>query len=139
MADLAITCNAPGFKLFGKTIRVVEEKQSYEESSKESTLKDIETKVEDSAVRLQCPRCESKETKFCYFNNYNVNQPRHFCRSCHRYWTAGGSLRNIPKGAGRKRSSLVASYSTPFLKKMATRRHWLLQGSVMEKRSCSGL
>jgi hypothetical protein len=29
---------------------------------------------------LPCPRCYSMETKFSYFNNYNVNQPRHFCR-----------------------------------------------------------
>ncbi|GJN06306.1 hypothetical protein PR202_ga24023 [Eleusine coracana subsp. coracana] len=44
------------------------------------------------------------ETKFCYFNNYNVNQPRHFCRSCKRYWTAGGTMRNVPIGAGRRRN-----------------------------------
>ncbi|KAA8537066.1 hypothetical protein F0562_029544 [Nyssa sinensis] len=39
-------------------------------------------------------------TQFCYFNNYNVNQPRHFCKNCQRYWTAGGTLRNVPVGAG---------------------------------------
>ncbi|KAK3163437.1 hypothetical protein QOZ80_1AG0003700 [Eleusine coracana subsp. coracana] len=53
---------------------------------------------------LPCPRCDSMETKFCYFNNYNVNQPRHFCRSCKRYWTAGGTMRNVPIGAGRRRN-----------------------------------
>ncbi|RRT36011.1 hypothetical protein B296_00052339 [Ensete ventricosum] len=50
---------------------------------------------------LPCPRCGSPDTKFCYYNNYNVNQPRHFCRNCHRYWTAGGAMRNVPVGAGR--------------------------------------
>ncbi|CAL9132537.1 unnamed protein product [Musa textilis] len=55
------------------------------------------------AAALPCPRCKSRETKFCYFNNYNVNQPRHFCRACHRYWTAGGALRNVPVGAGRRK------------------------------------
>nr|GMD21058.1 diphthamide biosynthesis protein 1 [Ipomoea batatas] len=25
----------------------------------------------------QCPRCHSDDTKFCYFNNYNMNQPRY--------------------------------------------------------------
>ncbi|KAK4409861.1 Cyclic dof factor 2 [Sesamum angolense] len=45
---------------------------------------------------LPCPRCNSMETKFCYFNNYNVNQPRHFCKKCQRYWTAGGTMRNVP-------------------------------------------
>src|SRR6266540_1788551 len=45
---------------------------------------------------LPCPRCKSMDTKFCYYNNYNIKQPRHFCKSCQRYWTAGGSMRNIP-------------------------------------------
>ncbi|KAG2669570.1 hypothetical protein I3843_14G038500 [Carya illinoinensis] len=52
---------------------------------------------------LPCPRCTSLETKFCYFNNYNVNQPRHFCKNCQRYWTAGGSIRNVRVGAGRRK------------------------------------
>ncbi|KAL6845538.1 hypothetical protein ACP4OV_025033 [Aristida adscensionis] len=57
-----------------------------------------------SAPPLPCPRCRSRNTKFCYFNNYNVNQPRHFCKDCHRYWTAGGALRNVPIGAGRRKN-----------------------------------
>ncbi|OEL16479.1 hypothetical protein BAE44_0022503 [Dichanthelium oligosanthes] len=31
---------------------------------------------------LPCPRCNSVDTKFCYFNNYNEKQPRHYCRNC---------------------------------------------------------
>ncbi|EXB22882.1 Dof zinc finger protein [Morus notabilis] len=58
---------------------------------------------------LPCPRCNSMETKFCYFNNYNVNQPRHFCKNCHRYWTAGGTIRNVPVGAGRRRNKHSSS------------------------------
>ncbi|KAI3964661.1 hypothetical protein MKX01_020478 [Papaver californicum] len=27
-----------------------------------------------------CARCESSNTKFCYYNNYSVSQPRYFCR-----------------------------------------------------------
>ncbi|CAL9069948.1 unnamed protein product [Musa banksii] len=53
---------------------------------------------------LPCPRCNSMETKFCYYNNYNFNQPRHFCKNCQRYWTAGGTMRNVPVGAGRRKS-----------------------------------
>ena len=53
---------------------------------------------------LPCPRCNSMDTKFCYFNNYNVNQPRHFCKNCQRYWTAGGAMRNVPVGAGRRKN-----------------------------------
>lgn len=57
---------------------------------------------------LKCPRCDSLNTKFCYYNNYNLSQPRHFCKSCRRYWTKGGVLRNVPVGGGcrkTKRSS----------------------------------
>ena len=53
---------------------------------------------------VACPRCDSLDTKFCYYNNYNVNQPRHFCKNCQRYWTAGGTLRNVPVGAGRRKN-----------------------------------
>ncbi|KAL6497489.1 hypothetical protein OROHE_027118 [Orobanche hederae] len=56
---------------------------------------------------LPCPRCNSMDTKFCYFNNYNVNQPRHFCKNCQRYWTAGGTMRNVPVGAGRRKNKNV--------------------------------
>lgn len=53
---------------------------------------------------LKCPRCESTNTKFCYFNNYNLTQPRHFCKTCRRYWTRGGALRNVPVGGGCRRN-----------------------------------
>lgn len=53
---------------------------------------------------VSCPRCDSLDTKFCYYNNYNINQPRHFCKNCQRYWTAGGTLRNVPVGAGRRKN-----------------------------------
>ncbi|GAB4855207.1 hypothetical protein Ancab_023833 [Ancistrocladus abbreviatus] len=62
---------------------------------------------------LPCPRCNSMETKFCYFNNYNVNQPRHFCKSCQRYWTAGGTVRNVPVGAGRRKNKHASSHFQP--------------------------
>ncbi|KAF2303086.1 hypothetical protein GH714_013691 [Hevea brasiliensis] len=52
---------------------------------------------------LKCPRCESTNTKFCYFNNYSLSQPRHFCKTCRRYWTRGGALRNVPVGGGCRR------------------------------------
>ncbi|XP_047943329.1 cyclic dof factor 1-like [Salvia hispanica] len=58
---------------------------------------------------LPCPRCNSMDTKFCYYNNYNVKQPRHFCKSCQRYWTAGGTMRNVAVGAGRRKNKNSAS------------------------------
>ncbi|KAL4281908.1 hypothetical protein GQ457_03G044450 [Hibiscus cannabinus] len=69
----------------------------------------------------KCPRCESTNTKFCYFNNYSLTQPRHFCKTCRRYWTRGGALRNVPVGGGCRRnkkkkssSSTSSSKSTAF-------------------------
>ncbi|XP_065865279.1 dof zinc finger protein DOF3.1-like [Euphorbia lathyris] len=53
---------------------------------------------------LKCPRCDSPNTKFCYYNNYNLSQPRHFCKNCRRYWTKGGALRNIPVGGGTRKN-----------------------------------
>ncbi|XP_047956726.1 dof zinc finger protein DOF4.1-like [Salvia hispanica] len=48
----------------------------------------------------KCPRCNSANTKFCYYNNYSLSQPRYFCKACRRYWTHGGTLRNVPVGGG---------------------------------------
>ncbi|XAR67646.1 hypothetical protein NMG60_11002491 [Bertholletia excelsa] len=55
--------------------------------------------------QLKCPRCDSTNTKFCYYNNYNLSQPRHFCKNCRRYWTKGGALRNIPVGGGSRKNT----------------------------------
>ena len=68
-----------------------------------------EARAAASAPPLPCPRCRSRNTKFCYFNNYNVNQPRHFCKNCQRYWTAGGAMRNVPVGAGRRKNKNAAA------------------------------
>jgi hypothetical protein len=56
---------------------------------------------------LPCPRCNSSNTKFCYYNNYNLTQPRHFCKTCRRYWTKGGALRNVPIGGGCRKPRLM--------------------------------
>ncbi|GAB2298700.1 hypothetical protein Dimus_032774 [Dionaea muscipula] len=53
---------------------------------------------------VKCPRCESTNTKFCYYNNYNKSQPRHFCKACKRHWTNGGTLRNVPIGGGGRKN-----------------------------------
>ncbi|KVH92962.1 Zinc finger, Dof-type [Cynara cardunculus var. scolymus] len=60
-------------------------------------------KFPDHEHHLKCPRCQSSNTKFCYYNNYNLSQPRHFCKNCRRYWTKGGTLRNIPVGGGTRK------------------------------------
>lgn len=60
---------------------------------------------------LNCPRCNSTNTKFCYYNNYSLSQPRYFCKTCRRYWTEGGSLRNIPVGGGSRKNKRPSSNS----------------------------
>ncbi|KAE8778851.1 dof zinc finger protein 3 [Hordeum vulgare] len=55
--------------------------------------------------KLECPRCSSSDTKFCYYNNYSTAQPRHYCRTCRRYWTHGGTLRKVPVGGACRRGS----------------------------------
>ncbi|KAG8076030.1 hypothetical protein GUJ93_ZPchr0006g41982 [Zizania palustris] len=60
---------------------------------------------------VRCPRCDSANTKFCYYNNYNLSQPRHFCKGCRRYWTKGGLLRNVPVGGGSRKPKRVAPSS----------------------------
>ncbi|KAK1557985.1 hypothetical protein Q3G72_035405 [Acer saccharum] len=60
----------------------------------------------------KCPRCESVNTKFCYYNNYSLSQPRFFCKTCRRYWTQGGTLRNVPVGGGCRKGKRTKSSSS---------------------------
>ncbi|WJX39096.1 hypothetical protein P8452_26682 [Trifolium repens] len=60
-------------------------------------------------LSLKCPRCDSTHTKFCYYNNYSLSQPRYFCKTCRRYWTKGGTLRNIPVGGGCRKNKKVSN------------------------------
>ncbi|CAL9067646.1 unnamed protein product [Musa banksii] len=85
-----------------------QEDASTKNSVAEEHSKDKAVKKPDKI--LPCPRCKSLDTKFCYYNNYNVNQPRHFCKNCQRYWTAGGTMRNVPVGAGRRKSKSTSHF-----------------------------
>ncbi|KAL8103621.1 hypothetical protein AgCh_027989 [Apium graveolens] len=101
MAKVDNNKDLPKLKLFGKTI--LQEAQVVK--NEEVVNKDKDQLIDKKPDKIiPCPRCKSMETKFCYFNNYNVNQPRHFCKGCQRYWTAGGALRNVPVGAGRRKN-----------------------------------
>ncbi|KAI3452204.1 hypothetical protein Pfo_008869 [Paulownia fortunei] len=65
---------------------------------------------------LKCPRCNSLNTKFRYFNNHSLAQPRHYCKTCKRQWTVGGNLRNIPFGGktrNDKQTKASSSRSQP--------------------------
>nr|GEY61969.1 DOF zinc finger protein DOF1.8-like isoform X2 [Tanacetum cinerariifolium] len=67
---------------------------------------------QQKAAAVNCPRCDSTNTKFCYYNNYSLSQPRYFCKTCRRYWTAGGTLRNIPVGGGSRKNKRPSSSSS---------------------------
>lgn len=60
----------------------------------------------------KCPRCDSSNTKFCYYNNYSLSQPRYFCKTCRRHWTQGGAIRNIPIGGGCRQSKRLKTSSS---------------------------
>ncbi|KAK8494071.1 hypothetical protein V6N13_126146 [Hibiscus sabdariffa] len=64
-------------------------------------------------ISPNCPRCGSSHTKFCYYNNYSLTQPRYFCKGCRRYWTKGGSLRNVPVGGGCRKNRRGKSLRLP--------------------------
>ncbi|MED6134218.1 hypothetical protein PIB30_035102, partial [Stylosanthes scabra] len=69
----------------------------------EGAASDMNNKKKKQLVAVQCPRCDSMNTKFCYYNNYSLSQPRYFCKACRRYWTHGGALRNVPVGGGSRK------------------------------------
>lgn len=79
-----------------------------------------------AAAVQKCPRCESTNTKFCYYNNYSLSQPRHFCKACRRYWTRGGALRSVPVGGGCRKNNKRSkgnSVSKPPLKPNRSNDH----------------
>lgn len=120
----------PAIKLFGKSISLPPSQPCSDRdlvvippttppagktsTSNEDTEKDsCSTDEEDSNPKkpdkiIPCQRCNSMDTKFCYYNNYNINQPRHFCKKCQRYWTGGGNMRSVPVGSGRRKIKIAS-------------------------------
>ncbi|KAK2968462.1 hypothetical protein RJ640_030073 [Escallonia rubra] len=93
----------------------IDEKQSLMASTTSSRVMENQTQqqqVQQQQVQLKCPRCDSSNTKFCYYNNYSLSQPRHFCKACKRYWTRGGTLRNVPVGGGCRKNKRVKRPAT---------------------------
>ncbi|KAH0894448.1 hypothetical protein HID58_056877, partial [Brassica napus] len=92
-------------------------------------IKGNEVNQEKPPLRV-CPRCNSTNTKFCYYNNHSVSQPRYKCKECRRKWTHGGALRNIPiGGSGRKKKSttidqpFVSQAVSAEIQQVISRRH----------------
>jgi transposase-like protein len=79
--------------------------------------------LQDTA--LNCPRCCSTNTKFCYYNNYNLTQPRYFCKACRRYWTQGA--RHPPQRPRRRRLPQEQAYLRLLLVLGRRRRTAMLQ------------
>ncbi|MCD7463767.1 hypothetical protein HAX54_051347 [Datura stramonium] len=77
---------------------------------------------------VNCPRCNSTNTKFCYYNNYSLSQPRYFCKTCRRYWTEGGSLRNIPVGGGSRKNK--KSSNSPY---NSNNHHLIINNNPLKK------
>lgn len=46
----------------------------------EPTQQKKTTKLPRPEGKYPCPRCASENTKFCYYNNYNIKQPRFYCK-----------------------------------------------------------
>ncbi|KAL3624070.1 hypothetical protein CASFOL_032886 [Castilleja foliolosa] len=63
---------------------------------------------------FKCPRCNSLDTKFRYFNNNSLTQPRFYCKTCKRQWTVGGNLRNIPFGGKSRRGNQTKASSSRY-------------------------
>ncbi|XP_017232251.1 dof zinc finger protein DOF4.6 [Daucus carota subsp. sativus] len=82
-------------------------------SSSSESCKKAKTTPKEVQQIINCPRCNSTNTKFCYYNNYSLSQPRYFCKTCRRYWTEGGSLRNIPVGGGSRKNNKRSLNSSP--------------------------
>lgn len=80
---------------------------SHAASKSRSSALDVGAANKSNQPPIKCPRCDSLNTKFCYYNNYSQTQPRHYCKSCKRYWTEGGSLRNVPVGGGCRKNKRV--------------------------------
>ncbi|XP_047318545.1 dof zinc finger protein DOF3.1-like [Impatiens glandulifera] len=103
----------------------------------------IQRQEQPAAPTLECPRCRSINTKFCYYNNYNKSQPRHFCKACKRHWTKGGTLRNLPVGGGRKNkrhkktSKMIIRPTYSSNSQMGTERQSLLDPLEKKKKNPS--
>ncbi|KAI3498752.1 hypothetical protein L1887_34533 [Cichorium endivia] len=100
-------------------------------SQKESGRRPQQHVAPPSFPPPSCPRCFSDNTKFCYYNNYTVSQPRYHCKDCRRYWTHGGAIRNIPAGGtSRKRGRICNSSSSSQVWRPPTSGVHLLQQST---------
>ncbi|KAL1807112.1 hypothetical protein ACET3Z_030180 [Daucus carota] len=109
--DCDYACKGSGYAVGAKPMMSSDmnrDERNYQNSS--SRGKAMSTTRPPAAIN--CPRCDSPNTKFCYYNNYSLTQPRHFCKTCKRYWTKGGALRNVPVGGGCRKNKKTSRASS---------------------------
>ncbi|XP_058775365.1 cyclic dof factor 4-like [Vicia villosa] len=107
--------NVSTIKLFGTTIfltsntDVLTNDTPQQNSTKHDEQSDLshDKSPNKPDITVPCPRCNSKDTKFRYYNNFKAKQPRHFCKNCQRYWTSGGTARKMLVGAGRRKNKFT--------------------------------
>ncbi|CAI8587928.1 unnamed protein product [Vicia faba] len=107
--------NVSTIKLFGRTIFITHNTDvlTNDSTQQNSTKLDDQSDMSQDKSPMKpdmivpCPRCKSMETKFRYYNNFKVKQPRHFCKNCQRYWTSGGTARKMLVGAGRRKNKFT--------------------------------
>ncbi|KAF5204098.1 hypothetical protein FRX31_006310 [Thalictrum thalictroides] len=66
----------------------------------------------------QCPRCNSWETMFGYYNNYSDNQPSYHCKICSHYWAHGevpGDISEVPSTSTNRVCKIPHSVENPIL------------------------
>ncbi|GJY84913.1 DOF zinc finger protein DOF2.5-like protein [Tanacetum coccineum] len=113
----SVTCQTSGQRLVTSSFRFLTSSMTEGISGEANQVQERKERPQERAVN--CPRCKSTNTKFCYYNNYSLTQPRYFCKGCRRYWTQGGSLRNVPVGGGSRKNkrSLSSTSSSSHLPK----------------------
>ncbi|XP_024189477.1 uncharacterized protein LOC112193526 isoform X2 [Rosa chinensis] len=57
--------------------------------------------------KLQCPRCESNNTKFSVLKAKRISAPRYHCKNCKMEWTLGGEIRKPIVLGGVNRRDLL--------------------------------
>lgn len=80
-----------------------------QQPSDSNSHREAEIKLEPNQ---KCPRCDSVNTRFCYFNNHKTSQPRYICKNCKRFWTQGGNVRNIQSNGGEQRMKRAREFSS---------------------------
>ncbi|XP_047329083.1 dof zinc finger protein DOF4.1-like isoform X2 [Impatiens glandulifera] len=78
-----------------------------------------------NGVVKQAPLVMGDQSKQAERTNNNIDQkrprpqkdkPRYLCKTCRRYWTEGGTLRNVPVGGGSRKNKRYSSSSSTLKK-----------------------